>query len=142
MTKARDLGNLVSDAAWTSYTPSLTALTLGNGTLTAKYQQIGKTIIASIYLLWGSTTSASGQWFISLPFANSTVNDTPIGSARFLDSGTQNYVGVALVSSTRIAPTILNVAGTYPTFTTVTQTVPYTWATNDVLATVVVYEAS
>ena len=47
--------------AWVAYTPtwsaSVTAPSLGNGTLTGYYQQIGKTIHFRITLAFGSTTN-------------------------------------------------------------------------------------
>jgi hypothetical protein len=57
-------------AAWTSYTPTATNFTVGNGTLTGKWLQLGKTIILRVTFAAGSTTSytASGMT-VSLPTA-------------------------------------------------------------------------
>jgi hypothetical protein len=56
--------------AWTAYTPTATNFTVGNGTLTGKYVQIGKTVCVRINFTAGSTSSytASGM-AISLPAA-------------------------------------------------------------------------
>jgi len=59
---------------WVAWTPVWTATTtnpvIGNGTLTGRYTRIGNTVHASIYLLFGSTTTAgSGVYYFSLPVA-------------------------------------------------------------------------
>lgn len=61
-------------AVWTSYSPAWTATTtnptLGNGTLTGAYQELGRTVNVRIVLTVGSTTSAgTGVYSFSLPFA-------------------------------------------------------------------------
>ena len=67
-------GNLIDANAgtWQSYTVSWTAATtnpsIGNGTLSGRYTQIGKTVIGSISLTMGSTTTyGTGAWSFSLP---------------------------------------------------------------------------
>lgn len=73
-----------SSWAWTSYTPTWTASTsnptLGNGTLTGSYVQIGKTVTAQVTLTFGSTTTlGSGVYRWSLPVT--------AASKRFVGSG-------------------------------------------------------
>lgn len=60
-------GNI--DGAWTSYTPTLTNITLGNGTLTGRWKKLGsKTIVGSVLFIAGSTTSYSaGNLSFGLP---------------------------------------------------------------------------
>lgn len=54
-------------AAWDTYTPTWTNLTVGNGTVIARYLQIGKTVHVRISLTGGTTSSASGAVSVSLP---------------------------------------------------------------------------
>lgn len=56
-------------AAWDAYTPTLTNITLGNGTVAGRYLRVGKTVDVAITLTVGSTTSASGQLQFSVPVA-------------------------------------------------------------------------
>lgn len=61
-------------AAWTAYTPTWTAATtnpvLGNGSIDAATQRIGKNLLLAISLTMGSTTTyGSGQWRLTLPVA-------------------------------------------------------------------------
>jgi hypothetical protein len=66
-------GPSASDAAaWTTYNPSWTASVtnpvIGNGTITGRYKQIGKTVFVVVKISMGtSTTYGSGIWRISLP---------------------------------------------------------------------------
>jgi hypothetical protein len=43
--------------SWVAYTPTLTNITLGNGTLTGRYKQIGKLVFFEVTLTFGSTTT-------------------------------------------------------------------------------------
>ena len=58
---------LAQPGAWSLYTPTWTNLTVGNGTVNAAYSQVGKTVHFRVGILWGTTTSASGNWYPSLP---------------------------------------------------------------------------
>lgn len=42
---------------WTVYTPTLTNITLGNGTIVAKYKKIGSTVLFEVVLTFGTTTA-------------------------------------------------------------------------------------
>lgn len=66
----QSLANAIDTAvggAWTAYTPTITNLTLGNGTRVARYLKKGKTLKLRIDLIGGSTSSASGAINIGLP---------------------------------------------------------------------------
>ena len=52
---------------YTSWTPTLTNITIGNGTVTAAYVQIGKHIHAQIRITLGSTSTVGGNPGFSLP---------------------------------------------------------------------------
>ncbi|MGW0012474.1 hypothetical protein ACWDVX_22360 [Streptomyces tendae] len=59
---------------WVTYTPSLTNVSIGNGTVLARYRRQGDMVDLAILLNWGSTTSASGIPQFSLPV--SPANDS------------------------------------------------------------------
>lgn len=69
-------------SAWTSWTPTWTNITIGNGTVTAKYKQIGKTVFARVSVTGGSTSSGNGgavqQISLPVPAASQTVY-APLG---------------------------------------------------------------
>jgi hypothetical protein len=92
--------------AYASYTPTFVNLTVGNGTLTGKYKQIGKTITGSIDLVWGSTTSLGGAATFTLPVTSvSTYNalHSALGISYFDKPGSEAYGGVTLWASTTTA---------------------------------------
>jgi hypothetical protein len=78
-------------AAWTTYTPawtsSGTAPALGNGTITGRYMQVGKTISFEIILTLGSTSTVGTLgYFFSLPVTALSGNHIPVGSGNFFDT--------------------------------------------------------
>lgn len=133
--------------AWQSWTPTWTNLTVGNGTVTARYTQVGKTVKFRIGLVFGSTTSVSGSVSFSLPVTAVTYSGTvglqPFGTGRILDAGTASYDGAVLYNSTTTANLrVYNAAGTYLGSTVFSSTVPFTWTTNDEFYYTGQYEAA
>lgn len=109
-----------------SFTPSWSG-TLGNGTLTGSVQCIGDWARVYIALTWGSTTShgASAQTFgVPSGLAIGAADGTALGSARLVDSGLANYSRTVVRSGTTVS--LMSEGGTF-----VTNTVPFTWTTND-----------
>lgn len=82
----------------TAYTPtwgvvSGTAPVLGNGTLTGAYSRVGALVYFRIQLNIGSTTTTgSGVYTFSLPFAMSSAGNGITGSAASLDAGVAWYM--------------------------------------------------
>lgn len=74
---------------WQNYTPTLTNITLGNGTMVAKWTSIGKTVIGTVRIVAGtSTTYSAGNLGISIPTAGASWLDArdTIGSG-WIDNG-------------------------------------------------------
>jgi len=126
--------------AWTSYTPSLTNMTLGNGTVSAKWRQIGKMVDVFFYFTLGSTSSIGTGPQFSLPVTG--LNDSIIYNAYFQDAGTNTYLGNLNLQTTTATLFCANVGSTYPTYSTVTATVPFTWTTNDFVKALFSYEVA
>lgn len=131
--------------SWTSFTPTFTNLTKGNGTLTAGYIQIGKTIHFYINFVLGSTSSVSGDTTVTLPVTSATrTSNSPIGKVQILDNSTGNgYPGNFTLNSTT--------KGRYLYFGTSGGTIitgafgssaPFSWATNDQIFVSGTYEAA
>jgi hypothetical protein len=112
--------------------------TLGDGTLTARWAQIGKIVIVKIRLVWGSTTSAgSGDWTFSLPVAPAVNASTNVGTALTLDAGTAYKSDVCVLDNSLTLRVIgIAIGGFY------NATTPQTWAVNDFTAMELVYEAA
>ena len=132
--------------AWSSWTPIWENLTIGNAVVTAKYVQIGKTVIGRLNVVFGSTTSVSGDFTFSLPVtasAYSALNNSVIGTSSFLDSGTVALAGICRITSTTVAKfrTYL-VSGSLIGGQIPSATAPFTWATNDEIFVQFTYEAA
>ena len=142
---ASQLTSAFGNGGWTTYTPTLTNLTLGNGSMSASYMQIGKTVFVSIKFTLGSTSAVGSGPLFSLPVtANARYLATQIiGNATFIDTGVTTYPGVSrLASTTTAGPLALNAAGTYLATTGVASGVPFTFGSTDVLMIEIEYEAA
>jgi hypothetical protein len=132
-------------APWLSYTPSWTssgtAPALGNGTITGKYKQIGKTVFVRVHLSLGSTsTTGTGNWRFTLPIAASS-SDGVVMPATFLDNGVNWYTGTVTCAYDGSTSYVVPLTSASPS-TAVTTAVPFTWATADALTFNGSYEAA
>ena len=131
--------------AYTSWTPTLSGLTLGNGTMAGSYVQIGKFVHATLYVVFGSTTSVTGNMTFTYPTGAAscaTVTNTYIGTVRMLDAGVQNYSGMVIVNSNNTFSFFAqNSASTYTIPDIARVGVPFTWNTNDEFQLSMTYEA-
>lgn len=144
--------NLVSGTgsswAWQTWSPTWTNLTVGNGTVTARYTQVGKTVVYRLGFVLGSTSAvASGPTF-SLPVTATSYSGTAtlqqIGGMRVFDtSGSASVIGAAYFSTTTTAVLQAWLAsGTYVSQSTINSTTPFTWATGDEVYITGCYEAA
>lgn len=143
----RDALKALTEASGTysvAWTASAGTPAVGNGTLTGRYAQSGKWVDFLIELTFGSTTTmgtaGSTQRF--------TLPATPRSSARhrFLgslyDSGTADYPAFFRWSSSGYLEVMCHATTAGNPDRTVTNTVPFTWATGDVLMVQGRYEAA
>ena len=131
--------------AYTSWTPTLSGITLGNGTMAGSYVQIGKFVHATLYVVFGSTTSVTGNMTFTYPTGAAscaTVTNTYIGTVRMLDAGVQNYSGMVIVNNNNTFSFFAqNSAGTYTIPDIARVGTPFTWNTNDEFQLSMTYEA-
>ena len=114
--------------AWTAYTPTLTNLTLGNGTMVAAYCKIGRLVNHRIKIIFGSTTSVGGNIGIAPPVTPNANYVYGIGSVNFEDALTNVFPGVQYASGTL---KVLDSSGTHTFEAIVNATNPMTWTTDD-----------
>jgi hypothetical protein len=120
-----------------TYTPTLTNLTLGNGTLTGTYHRSDGWCDFAVSVAFGSTTTMGTSPEIGLPVATTglSINQLQVGIldlapvTRYL--GTHAAVGAA--GTTTGVLYSLNSAGASLTAQDIQATLPMTWATGDVL---------
>jgi len=136
--------------AWQSYTPVWANLSVGNGTVEAKYVKIGKFVAYRIGIVFGATTSITGSVVVSLPVAALAINPTvypsfgpTVGYGECLDAGVSSTsLMVRLTSATEIAPLVQGSSGVYIVNGFVTADVPFAWGAGDVLTVSGFYEAA
>lgn len=133
---AIDSGTAVG--AWTSYTPSDSAITLGNGTRTAAWMRLGRTIFFRYKFVLGTTSAVAAGAAVGLPVASVAVEQEV--SALFHDTGTRAWPGVARIDATSTTAAFL--AQTSGGDGSVTSLQPFTWTTGDFIVVSGTYEAA
>lgn len=133
---------------WVSWTPTWTNLTVGNGTVSAKYAQIGKLVMCRMNIIFGTTTSVAGDIQFSLPVTTAAYAGAAglhgLGKARAYDfSGALVYEGIVMNHSTTVAAARWQLAsGTYVTQVLASSTIPFTWDDPDEITADFIYEAA
>ncbi len=137
---------IVQVGGWQDWTPDYTNLTIGTGTVVARYVTQFGLVVAQYELTFAADTTIDGtNPTISLPVAPRSgyqVNRTPVGQAILRDDGTANYLGTCTLDSTLATINIrANLAdATHLKQGPISATVPHTWAVNDGIAFTIAYE--
>ena len=137
----RQKWSLYSSSSWT---PSWTNLTVGNGTLTGNYQRTGDLVSFQIKLVFGSTTSISGDVEVSLPVTAADAYEAAAGvggTLYFVSGGTNTYYvwgNVDTTSNIKLATG----ATTVRKEQVVTASFPVVWTTTDIWAITGTYRAA
>ena len=123
---------------WTTFTPTYTSFTLGNGTVNyAQYLQIGKIVFVRVMVTLGSTSSVSGGFGITVPVATAEPNSTFNGFANLAGhNGTaQTYDGIFYLSYDSVVSSKIQSPQ-------VSTTQPVTWTTGNSFALFTWYKAA
>ena len=128
--------------SWLPYVPALTNITLGNGTIDAKFSRHGKLVFFNVQIVFGSTTSITAAW----PTFGLPILPTGAGwcTQKFLDSGITNYFGGYGIAPGVWAVNLVaaNTSSTYLQEAGISPTTPHIWAVNDVINAYGYYEAA
>jgi hypothetical protein len=131
------------DTVYSTWTPTYTNFTLGNGTQAFAYAQVGKLIHLQGQITWGSTTSISGLFQMTIPTSDSTSYDGIFGHAYLIDNGVADYVGfVQRLDASNIILRAINASGTYASYSNTSSTVPFTWGNGDKITMNLVYRGA
>jgi len=138
--------NAGGGAAWASWTPTYTNLTVGNGTVISKYTHVGRKVVWKYQITFGTTSVMGTAPTLTLPVAASDNVEAGSCPVRILDSGTNTFVGCLVPSSTTGVIVQLvstgNAATNYLVKSSITSSLPMTWATGDQFAFTLEYEAA
>ena len=126
---------LITPGAWTAYTPTLAGITLGNGTMSARYALIGKTMHLRFDFTLGSTSAITGQARFSLPSGITTPFPLaePVGVGNALIGSNYSLI-VTVNTSSQLTAKIQRADATYLVSENTTSTTPGTWTTGSKLS--------
>jgi len=131
---------------WTTWSPTYSGVTIGNGTASWNYAIINGTVFFHGYVSFGSTTSITGgiTWTLPVTAASSVYAfGGPCGDALIVDSGTVIHTArVRVTSSTWFDLSAERTDATYGRYWSVSSTVPMTWTTGDGWAAAGFYKAA
>lgn len=129
--------------AWTSYSATWTGITVGNGTTSAAWQQIGRTTHWRAQFTLGSTSAVTGAVTVTLPTALRESQHFGVFRVSLVDTGTFRYTGqLNLSSTTVVAVEAISTSASYAGGAALSATIPHTWANTDVITIEGVYEAA
>ena len=141
------IGNTVL-GTYQAYTPTFTNLTVGNGTLAAQYCRVNNFVHAFGSLTFGSTTVMSAPAYFTLPVLTVTAEMgasgmvlgtvTYITAAGSTTKGHLNGFGASSAAVFWVATT----SGSYEGQTGPSATIPFTWATGDIIRWNIMYKAA
>jgi hypothetical protein len=139
--------------AWRSYSATLisggsgTDWAIGNGTIDSFYFRQSNLVTVKFQIVWGSTSTFGTKFLnISLPFNSSISTGSVVGSALAKDVSlgiTYNVdIEVPLNRAAFGAIATSDGRGNYGTWDEVDSTVPFTWASTDILQGSFTYEVA
>jgi hypothetical protein len=126
---------------WTAWTPTLTGITIGNGNVSAKYQQIGKTIIFNLRLEWGSTSSFTGRAQFSLPVTPAK-NQAAFALLDDYGAAAPDAASGLILTNGSLYVDAIKTSGTYAKGEYLSATIPFTWSSLDSIAVTGSYEGN
>lgn len=128
-------------SAWTTWTPTYANLTVGDGTVSARYHYSGyREVTCKWTFTLGSTSSVGTGPTLTVPVAPVDANELYQARASYNDSGSIYEGAVTPTGGSTVALVVFNTAGTYAARAGLTATVPFTFATGDVLRFSATYE--
>lgn len=144
-TSNTDMDFTWATGTYSTFTPGgFSNFTLGNGTVSGRFRQFGKTVFMQAIITLGSTSSVTGSIVMQFPVsANTANNSTFFGQARLVDAGVNEYNGTLLQNGLNFF-TIAGIAasGLYASNQGISATVPFIWGTGDVIQITGTYEAA
>lgn len=129
-------GKKTEDPVIVSFTPSFVNLVVGNGSAVGLYTIEGKVLKGNVILTFGSTTTIAFNPLLNVPvpFHSSLATYVTVGAVGLIDAGVSLYMGEAIVNlPSYISMRVISASGAYAVWTYVSNLVPFTWATGDIL---------
>jgi hypothetical protein len=133
--------NFLFPSTWIAYTPTLTNVTLGSGGTSAFfYQVVGKQVNVRGRITLGTTGALTGVATFSLPINAITADQFWDGGAIMIDGGATNYPGMVRVGTSTATVLAYTSNMSYVTSVNTSSSIPFTWASTDVINVGFTYE--
>jgi len=126
---------------WQDWTPTITNGTQGNGTITARYVQLGKLVIANFLFQLGSTSSITGDFNFSLPVTAANANVYG-ASLNLIEDGVKDIMGLPALTTTSFYCRAASSDTANVSNRSLSSNTPFTWGTGDKVIAGCYYEAS
>ena len=137
MTTLADIDSALA-TAWTTWSPTLTNLTLGSGTLIAKYRRVGKTVDFFWRFVYGAASAVGTDPTFTLPVSAAAELLTAIefpATGRITDASAGSSRGqIRAILNTTANTVTMYYFNAATTVASITATVPWTWTTSDSLS--------
>jgi hypothetical protein len=119
----------------TAFTPSWTGVTVGDGSTSGSYIQLGPLVFIQAQFIFGSTSAITGNVSFTTPVSQSgQPAGVPGGPARFLDNNVgTNATGLWRINTQEVEIRVIRTDATYNSNAHLSSTVPWTWATDDTI---------
>ena len=130
---------------WETWSPTLTNISIGNGTVTAHYAEVNEVVFFEIFFDVGSTTSFSGtsmQFSIPVTSGSSLTFNPSAGGWCRPQGGTIYQLLTVVFASGVIVPYAFQIPATYGQAVAIRGTIPETWNSDGVLYMSGTYRAS
>lgn len=129
-------------AAWTTYAPTWSGITVGNGVTDAKYVKVGKHVSFYAKFTLGSTSAVTGQITVTVPTATK-VQSSGVFNGVFVDSGVGfSPILIYPASVTELYCYGIGTTASYAGAAATNGSIPFTWSVNDAIWVGGVYEAA
>jgi hypothetical protein len=124
---------------WSAWSPTWTNVTVGDGTVVARYFKLGRMVWFELHFTLGSTSAVSGLASVDLPVDAAGVAAFNVGHGEVIDaSGFQYGAYTRLTAVDRMAIFVDN--GT--SAVQLAPLVPFTWTQTDGISLIGFYEAA
>lgn len=124
--------------AWTSYTPTMVGGTAGTGaTFTGGYRQVGRVTHFWARVVLGTTPVPAAGVGLTLPVTAAGARG--VAAASYTDTGTTSYAAHPVWAVGSVGTFVI---GTNGTVVSTSATVPFTWASGDIIEVAGTYEAA
>jgi hypothetical protein len=127
---------------YSAWTPTTTGITLGNGTLTARYVQSGKFVTGSINVTLGSTSSISAAGISFTAPVTLKASDNSNNYCLLYDVSLEAILGIVVTDTTKFYLGCAKSSTSFVEYASINSTQPFTWTTNDKIILNFSYEAA